>query len=65
MDSKVRVVLFNFLCGSYFIEIIVGNYFELYSNCIIVVDGDWIVVDVIRLVWYCWKLVVFLVNEDF
>lgn len=65
MDSKVRVVLFNFLCGSYFIEIIVGNYFELYISCIVVVDGDCIGVDVIRLVWYCWKLVVFLVDEDF
>ena len=64
MDSKARVVLFNPLCGSHFIEITAGNRTEPYSSCTVVVDGDRITADAIRSVWYRWKPAVLSADED-
>lgn len=64
MDSKARVLLFNPLCGSHFIEITAGNRSEPYSSCTVVVDGDRIAADAIRSVWYRWKPAVLSADED-
>lgn len=64
MDSKARVVLFNPLCGSHFIEITAGNHSEPYSSCTVVVDGDRIAADAIKSVWYRWKPAVLSADED-
>lgn len=66
MDSKARVVLFNPLCGSHFIEITTGNHRsdELCSSCTVVVDGERIAADSIRSVWYRWKPAVLSADED-
>lgn len=66
MDRKARVVLFNPLCGSHFIEITTGNHRsdELCSSCTVVVDGERIAADSIRSVWYRWKPAVLSADED-
>lgn len=64
MDSKSRVVLFNPLCGSHFIEITAGNLSELHPSCTVVVDGERIAADSIGSVWYRWKPAVLSADED-
>ena len=64
MDSEARVVLFNPLCGSHFIEISAGNLSEQSPSCTIVVDGERITAESIRSVWYRWKPAVLSADED-
>ena len=64
LDSEARVVLFNPLIGSHFIEITTGNISEHTTGCVVVVDGERIPAESIRSVWYRWKPAVLSANED-
>lgn len=64
LDNEARIVLFNPLCGSHFIEITVDSSCELSSSCLIVVDGERIPAESIKSVWYRWKPAVLSADED-
>ena len=64
LDSEARLVLFNPLCGSHFIEITAGNLSELSPSCTIVVDGERITAESIKSVWYRWKPAVLSADEN-
>ena len=64
LDSAARVVLFNPLIGSHFIEITTGNISEYTTGCVVIVDDERIPAESIRSVWYRWKPAVLSANED-
>ncbi|KAK3744585.1 hypothetical protein QZH41_016105, partial [Actinostola sp. cb2023] len=66
LDNGARVVLFDPLCGSHFIEITAGSTVsaEISSCCLLVVDGENIPAESIKSVWYRWKPAVLSADED-
>ena len=64
IDSEARIVVFNPLSSNHLIEMTAGNPSELKPCCSIVVDGEEIVGDSIKSIWYRWKPAVLTADDD-